>query len=201
MIDLQLFPCVDYFKILANEKNAEIFIYDRFRKMSFHNRFVLAGANGIVHLTIPIKGGREQKKLITEVEIDHSFDWQKKHWRTLVSGYAKAPFFDYYSEEIRTLLFNRENNLTNYNIYILRKICSWLKISVVVNEIGQVFTTDEDYRNTILPRNFQNDAATWKPTYPQVFEDKIGFQPNLSILDLLLNVGPASRDLLVNDTK
>lgn len=197
-IDLQLFPCIDFFKILKREINMQINIYERFRKMSFHNRYVVAGANGIVNLTIPIRGGREQKRLITDVEIDDTSDWQKKHWRTLVSGYAKAPFFDYYSEEIKALIFNEEKSLANFNIFILEKLLNWLNINIVNYNSSSEQAFSREFHNTLLPRNFQKNNLDWKPKYAQVFEDRIGFQPNLSVIDLLFNVGPASSGLLIS---
>jgi hypothetical protein len=165
--------------------------------MSFNNRYVVLGANGLVNLTVPIAGGREQKKLITEIEIDHSTDWQKRHWRTIVSGYSKAPFFEHYLEDVKAMIFNPEKNLFNFNISILGKLYNWLNINYPIDfssEHGK--HVERDYRNKLLPKNFQNDTLNWQPKYEQVFEDRVGFQPNLSILDFLFCAGPRSRFLL-----
>src|SRR3954454_23722404 len=104
VIDLQTFPCINYIRKLILEKHIKLDKYESFQKMSFRNRYVIAGANGIQSLTIPLVGGREQKKLIREVCIDNTTDWKTKHWGSLLSAYSKAPFFEYYSQEIKNLI-------------------------------------------------------------------------------------------------
>jgi hypothetical protein len=197
MVDLQLFPCISYFKLLSHLTYVELNLYDRFRKSSFHNRYVIAGANGLVNLTIPIAGGREQKKAIKEIEIDVTTDWQIKHWRTILSAYSKSPFFDYYSYEVREMVFNPEKKLVGFNIFILEGICKLLNLNVLFQELLDSKEQEEDNDTyNISPKNFQEDTLGPVPKYAQVFEDKIGFQPNLSILDMLFCSGPESRTLL-----
>jgi len=197
-IDNQLFPCIDYIKKLDEYRYVEIFKYDWFRKRSFVNRYVIAGANGLTNLTIPIQGGREQKSLISEVRIDNSANWQTKHWRSITSAYSKAPFFDYYSAEVKSLIYSSETSLFNLNYLILNKVCKWLNLNTVITLTAEnkVVPEELDYRNKILPGNFQNNKENWQPKYAQVFEDRLGFQPNLSILDLLFCEGPNAIELV-----
>ncbi|MCW3111442.1 MAG: hypothetical protein JWQ09_5948 [Segetibacter sp.] len=198
VVEIQLFPCINFIKKLIKHKHIKIEKYERFQKMSFRNRYVIAGANGLTNLTIPVAGGREQKALITEVEIDNTIDWRTKHWRSLTSAYSKAPFFDYYTEEVKAMLFNSEKSLFEINLFILTTLCKLLTINPFIEftEKYESVNEDVDYRNKFLPGNFQAHRDKWQPRYSQVFEDRLGFQPNLSILDLLFCEGPNSIYLL-----
>ena len=203
LVENQLFPPIDYIKKIAEAKHVKIDKYEYFRKATFRNRYVIATANGLSSLTIPVAGGREQKTLITEIEIDSTTDWRIKHWRSLTSAYRKAPFFEYYAEEIKSLLYNTETGLFNFNISILHKLLKLLNINANIDFTTEYssYSADKDFRNKLLPKSFQAEAGGWQPKYSQVFEDRIGFQPNLSILDLLFCGGPNLLNLLEQSIK
>lgn len=199
IIENQYFAPVDTFKKLTVEKHIKIEQYETFQKMSFRNRCVILGANGIASLTIPIEGGREQKALIRDIKINNSEPWQRTHLRSFVSAYNKAPFFEYYISEIEALLNSGEKFLFDLNLKILSFLIKSLNISVKVeltSEYKLKYPDTLDLRNKILPKNFQKDKENPQPKYSQVFEDRWGFQPNLSILDLLFCEGPNAINLL-----
>lgn len=199
VIDNQLFPCIDYIKLLSRNTHIKFEKYDNFKKMSFHNRYIICGANNLINLTIPVIGGREQKTLLREIRIDNSANWQIKHWRSLTSAYGKAPFFEFFSESVKKLLFNREDFLFSFNYNILVWICKTLKVEATLDFTeGFIndYNDDKDFRNYFVPKSFQRDPANWLPRYAQVFEDRAGFQPNLSIIDLIFCEGPNAVHLL-----
>lgn len=199
VIDCQVFPGILYMKSLIHYKHIKIEKYDNFKKMSFRNRYIIPGANGIQNLTVPVAGGREQKVLMKDIRIDNSANWQRNHWRSLVSAYNKAPFFEFYAEDVKSLLFSKEEWLFSFNINIIEWLCKTLKISATIEITGSYidkYKDDADYRNYILPKNFQENTKNAVPHYAQVFEDRLGFQPNLSILDLLFCQGPNAISLL-----
>ena len=203
IIDNQCFPCTEYIKEVTEYKNIELELYDVFKKMSFQNRYIIAGANNLINLTVPIAGGREQKTLMKEVRIDNSTNWQMKHWRSLTSAYNKAPFFEFYSQDVKRLLFSNEEFLFRFNLKVLEWIFIILKIDSAINFTESFIAHYEDatdYRNYFLPRSFQNSTNNFL-SYSQVFENRLGFQPNLSILDLLFCEGPNARHLLNQFTK
>jgi len=198
-IESQLFPCVDYFKNAIQGAHINIEQCEFFQKGSFRNRYVIAGANGLSFLTIPVSGGREQKTLIKEVKIDYSVNWSEKHFRSIRSSYNNSPFYQYYEDEVKDLLFSKEKFLLDLNIKILVWLFKSLKINVILEFTDYFFpflNEGIDLRGTLLPKNFQDNDNNWKPLYPQVFEDRFGFQKNLSILDLLFCIGPNSLSLL-----
>ncbi|MDQ6814508.1 MAG: WbqC family protein [Bacteroidota bacterium] len=203
IVENQCFACFDYFKLLARETHIEIEIDDNFKKSSFHNRYVIAGANGLINLSVPVVGGREQKTNIANVEIDYNSNWSERHWRSIASAYRKAPFFDYYSSQVKEMLFSGERSLLKFNVSNTNILCKLLSISRVINFTSAYRKTYSreiqgvvDYRNRFSPATFQSISNDWQPRYSQVFEDRLGFQPNLSILDLLFCEGPNAKFLL-----
>lgn len=200
VIEIQLFPPIYYFYLLVLNIDIKIEKYEYFQKMSFRNRFTIASANGLIDLTIPLKGGRDQKKIITDILINHDENWQKRHWKTITSAYKKAPFFDLYCEEIKELIFRREETLFDFNIHILYKILNWLNINSLIDFTLAYSSLIKglDYRNKLNPKSYQNGEAFPMRHYSQVFEERIGFQPNLSILDLLFCEGPNAINIIQN---
>lgn len=198
LVENQLFPSVNYFKNLSICKNLLIELCESYQKMSFRNRYVIYGANGLIHLSVPVAGGREQKKIITEVEIDFADNWHVKHWRAILSSYSKAPFFDYYATAVKGLIFSKVKLLSDYNTDALNWCLATLKMQPEIfftSDYKKIYEDVVDYRNIILPKNFQLRMEHLSK-YPQVFEDRFGFQANLSILDLIFNEGPNARHVI-----
>jgi hypothetical protein len=166
--------------------------------MSFRNRSVVAGSNGVVDLSVPLENGRNQRQLMKDVKISHLANWQVQHFRTIESCYSRSPYFEFYRDEVWELLQKKQTFLLDMNLEIL----NWLK--KVLKFTGEISLTGgyekncpenmEDLRNRFLPKNRLEQNAGFK--YIQVFEDRIGFQSNLSILDLLFCCGPETRNLL-----
>lgn len=197
IIENQYFPCVNYSKILFFGTNNRIIISEEYRKMSFRNRCIVAGSNGLVHLSVPLEKGRTQKLPTAEVRISYNQDWQQQHWRTIVSCYNRSPFFEYYAPWLENFFAKKYEYLAEMNQNILEWLASLLKVPApeTMNrpeDVDQV----TDRRDYFLPKNFQQDDRKGDIFYTQVFVDRIGFQPNLSILDLLFCEGPAARGLL-----
>lgn len=162
--------------------------------MSFRNRCIISGSNGLINLTVPLKNGREQKTLITEIKVDDSENWRGQHWKAIVSSYNRSPFFEFYGEGIKKLIFAPNQFLFDHNLKIIEWLDSVLKTGISINfteEYKKEYAENEalDYRDRWLPKNYNDHGEDWQPKYTQVFEDKFGFQPNLSILDLLFCKG------------
>jgi hypothetical protein len=198
LIDNQYFGCVNWTGLLFNETNIKIEQFDCFEKMSFRNRCVILGGNGPIHLSVPIAGGRNKKQLAKEVRIDNKERWQKQHWRTIVSCYGRSPFFEFYSHSVEKFFLKEYSFLWDLNWDILQWLIKMLKVKHnigVSDSYEKVFEGDVvDCRNRWMPKNFQQENAGIR--YKQVFEDKVGFQPNISILDLLFCEGPNAANLL-----
>ena len=201
VIDCQYFGSINYIKILFKYSNILIEQYESYQKMSFRNRCMIAGSNGVINLSVPLENGRSQKGLMKEVKISYSTNWRVQHWRSIESAYNRSPFFEYYREGVWALLEKEETYLLDINL----KILDWLK---KVLKFNPTFCLTDDYRknypievldmrNQFLPKNYQNQPPGF--SYTQVFEDRIGFIANLSILDLLFCYGPAAKSLLIDN--
>ena len=191
--DCQYFSPVIFFKTAVNFSNIKIDVYDYHRKMTYRNRCVVAGANGPIILSVPLEEGRDQKRPVKEVRIAPGTGWQGQHWKTIESCYNRSPWFEFYREELEP--FYRQNWywLADWNMacaeWIFGKLGHKADISrtdsfrAVYGEPGYL-----DWRNKLLPKSIQTDFPD-PVRYKQVFEERLGFIPHLSVLDLLFCEG------------
>jgi len=199
VFELQYFPPLIFFPALYKESYVYIDIYEDYHKMSFRNRCLVAGAQGIISLSVPLLHGRNQHLPMKEVMISDSENWQARHLKSIQSAYNRSPFFEYYKEEVAGLFINSFDRLADWNIHCLnwlRKKMEW-PAEILYTKSTVPFRSEgvDDRRNLVMPKNYIN----WNPAkYRQVFEERTGFFPNLSILDLLFNTGPKSGELLRN---
>lgn len=200
VIDNQYLAAINLFSILNKSSNIIFEQYETYQKMSFRNRCLIAGANGVISLSISLEKGRSQKKLITDVKISNRTNWQEQHWRTIESCYRGSPWFVYYGPELRQFYYRKFEYLFDWNLELFKWAISKLNFPIPV-EIG--FTNNFqhlyddaffiDLRNKILPKNYH--LTPTKP-YQQVFKERTGFIPNLSIIDLLFCEGKRALNYL-----
>jgi hypothetical protein len=191
--DLQYFSSIIYYKELSKFSYCLLDQYDYHRKMSFRNRCTLSGANGTVSLSIPLLGGRNQKTIAKEVKIENKENWQARHWKTIVSCYNKSPWFDHYRDDLNVLYSKNYNYLFDWNVACMKWVCDKMSLKTVISLSESYMktydpTTFEDQRNRYLPATISKITLSAE-RYPQVFEERSGFIPNLSILDKLFCAG------------
>tara|TARA_B110000008_G_scaffold272557_1_gene305483 strand:+ start:88 stop:699 length:612 start_codon:yes stop_codon:yes gene_type:complete len=184
---------VKYYAILLQAKNCSIEHHEHFIKQSIRNRCEIYGANGELRLTIPKERKGSSKTIMSEIKISYKDDWQKLHWNAIKSAYNSSPFFEYYSNELEVFYQEKESNLIIFNN----------KLQEVILDLLQEENNSTPTVEYLHSGNFtdlrNNDFKTEKQEkYDQVFMEKHGFIPNLSILDLLFNFGPESSDYLHN---
>ena len=181
-----------YFYSILNKVSHVIFEqYDNYQKMSFRNRCVVAGPSGAISLSIPLQGGRDQKIISRDVKIANRYNWQDQHWRTILSCYSRAPWFEYFAPRLEKYYRTQYESLTEWNLDLFKLMLSMLELHV---EIGTTENWEDGYdqyeyidlRNQILPRNYKNFLCQ---EYQQFFTEKTGFMSNLSILDILFCKG------------
>lgn len=174
--------------------------YETFQKMSFRNRCLVRGAERVIMLSVPLVGGRDQKEKISAVRIENGQQWQKQHFRSIESCYNKSPFFLHYRESLEALLMKSYPTLWDLDLATIEWVLSKLRLKVGIS-FTEAFQKEAgpgcmDLRNRYSPANRNNFPVE---PYQQVFDD--AFEPNLCILDLLFNLGPAARMYLVNQTQ
>lgn len=185
---------IEYYAYLIQKNICLIEDNEFYIKQSIRNRCNIYGANGILRLTIPKKRDKNLKNIINTVKICYEENWQKKHWKSIESSYNSSPFFQYYKHELLPVFFNKEKLLITYNTNIQNTI-----LKILVNNNNNIQKT-KTYKssgkfNDMRRYNWNNKK---QKEYTQVFMEKHGFIENLSIIDLLFNLGPESIDYLRN---
>ena len=162
-----------------------------FVKQTFRNRAVIATENGTQSLTIPVihDGG---KMAMRDVRISEHGNWRHQHWNAMVSAYRKSPFFDYYADDFAHFYEERDGFLLDFNLRLHAVISELLGIEKGVKIIDNSHKAVDfiDLRHIAEPKALTNIADYTPQPYYQVFAGRNGFIPNLSIVDLLFNMGP-----------
>lgn len=202
LIELHYLPSIQFFSKLLAYRQIIVEQHENYQKGSYRNRCRIGGANGLQVMSIPLEKGKHQKLPIREVRIAYAQSWHLQHWRSIQSAYANAPFFPYYSEPIQTLFEQKPKFLFQFNRQLFELLCQQLGLGDKYSySTGYLEGTDagmEDLREVISPKDqdYSQDPAFVPATYPQVFTERHGFLPNLSILDLLFCAGPQSLEIL-----
>lgn len=183
-------PSIEYVSLFLKAENASIELFETYQKQSCRTRTNVMTANGIQTLTIPVIKTNGNHTLTKDIEISYKESWQQIHLRCLESAYRKSAYFDYYFPYFEKIYKQKFNTLVELNEFCLKTI---LKIIKVKKDYS--YTTDfekivdeNDYRISLSKGT---NKIEMKPYY-QVFADRHGFIPNLSIVDLLFNEGPNS---------
>ena len=182
-------PPVSYFAALLNAENVWLEACENYVKQSYRNRCRIATANGVETLSIPVESNSGRKNPIRDVRISSHGNWQQTHWRAISSAYMNSPFFEYYQDDFRPFYENKWTFLWDYNFELLTLILQLLNENpkIILTEKYKEPTEDNiDFRDKIHPK--KETISHIKPYY-QVFENKFGFLPDLSIIDLLSNMG------------
>ena len=195
---------VQYFSKFLLKGKIVIEQYDTYAKQTYRNRCLIFGANGTVILTIPVKKKEGQKTLVKDIKIDYDTDWRRLHWRGITSAYNSSPFFEFYRDIFEPFYVKKYNFLVDYCFTLTTEILKQINIKVEpVLSHEYIFTgnksTIPDFRELIHPKTDpKKDDSFHSIVYQQVFSGKWGYIPNLSILDLLFNVGPETLTILKN---
>ncbi|WP_282774447.1 WbqC family protein [Phaeodactylibacter xiamenensis] len=197
LIEAQYLPPVQYFSVLAQVKTVYLEAQEHYQKRSYRNRAYLAGANGPMLLSVPLKKGKHQQMPIHQVKVDYKKPWFGEHWHSIKSAYGKSPFFEFYAEPIEAILRSKPDNLFDLNRALLVQLLRALQLEIDIRQTADYGAVPEgtlDLREAIHPKHPKLDFEPLP--YPQVFQERHGFIPNLSILDLLFCTGPQAPLLL-----
>lgn len=197
---------IQYFSKLLTPDSIIIERYEHFPKQSYRNRCIIYAANGPLTLTVPVTKDKI-KEYTRDIRIDYSTNWQKIHLKSLESAYNSSPFYPYYIDDLKDILNAKDTFLYDLNQKLTETLCSLIGVRPNLSEtddyVSTLPITTLDYRESIHPkaRLYQPDALFEAPEYRQIFVDKHGFFENLSIVDMLFNIGPETKTMLINSLK
>ena len=193
-------------------------VCEHYIKQTYRNRALIATANGVQALSIPVVHV-SSKMPILDVRIDYATPWQRLHWKTLDTAYNGSPYFLYFQDYIRPFYEKKYEFLFDFNLELMQVILKLFgkdfqpqRTSEFIADYSQRKcgepengTADvdkgiqdnskqeeeiDDLRNAIHPKRCRKAGYPFPhPSYTQIFEDRIGFVPNLSIVDYLFNEG------------
>ena len=216
LLQTTYFGPIQWYQKLYRYDHCLIEQYDSFQKQTYRNRCIIATANGMQTLTVPVEHSplsSQFSPIVKDLRISDHNQWRRVHWNALQSAYSESPFFEYYADDLRPFFEQKYEFLLDFNETIRQTICELIDIHPQVEyssqftvhssqfQIADVQPNDElctmnyalkDFRDVINAKHPQPDADFKPKEYWQVFQHKHGFLPNLSILDLLFNMGPES---------
>lgn len=181
---------VQWFQKLNRYDRVLIEQNDNFRKQTYRNRCVIATANGTQALTIPVENTAGGKCLMRDVRVSDHGNWRRLHWNALATAYGDSPFFDYYADDLHPMYVRKYDFLLDFNMEMTRLLCQLLDVRPQV-ELTTAYTAEaeNDFRDVIRPKHPVTDDGFVPRRYYQVHGAARGFIPNLSVLDLLFNMG------------
>lgn len=190
------FPNIAHFVAMVKAKRLVFEYHDNFQKQTYRNRTYIFGANGKLLLNIPVHHTQKNRQLYRNVQVSNMKKWQDIHWKALLSAYSTSPFFEFYKDDLKPLFDVTVNNLMTFNIKSTQFIFECLQL-----DFDYEFTSlyEKSPKDILDCRNLVNCKKEVKrnfDAYTQVFCNKHGYLPNLSILDLLFNEGPNTIDYL-----
>lgn len=199
-----LAPIQYYSKFLADD-TVYIEQHENYQKQSYRNRCTILSANGVIPLSVPIVHSGALKCEIRDICIAEHGNWKHMHWNALVSAYNSTPFFEYYRDDFQPFYEKNFKYLFDFNESFRELICNLIGLDIAnvkyTDEYKSDFT-DSDFRNFIHPKkSWQSDEDFISIPYYQVFQERFGFTPNLSIVDLLFNMGNESLIVLNGSIK
>lgn len=198
LFSLCYFGPISYYKDILSCQKITFENFESWQKQSYRNRMYIDGPNDKLMLNIPIehKGG---KQFYRDIKISYKDNWVNKHWQALKTSYNGSPFFEILGPDILNVLLKKPEYLFELNLELNQLVFQWLNIKIEIDHSQEWKLNPSpliDFREKHHPKKKLDMKFE---VYPQVFKHKADFKPNLSILDLLFNEGPASFGYLIKD--
>ena len=191
---------VEYYAHLMAAGEAWVEVHDHYMKQTYRNRCIIAGPNGRIDLTVPTVKPDTLKCATKDIRISDHGNWRHMHLYALESAYGHTPYYEFYRDDFVPFYERKWDYLVDFNEALQEMICGLIGLEVKVSRTEEYLPEVEglDLREVIHPKRDYAclDASFQVVPYYQVFQERLGFLPNLSVVDLLFNLGPESLILL-----
>lgn len=189
-------PPLQFYREVVRNKTVFLEYYEHFPKQTFRNHCEIYGANGRLKLSVPLSK-RSERTITKDIRIAYDTDWRTLHWRSLQSAYRRSPYFEYYEDDFVGFYEGEKFEfLVDLNEALLNKISELLGLDTPFQKTSSYEKTPLnalDLRSKLETSNYEPETTNG---YYQVFGNKSGFLPNLSIVDLLFNEGRKWREFI-----
>lgn len=209
LLPVAYLPPLEYMVCMISAGETVIELHETYQRQSWRNRCSIYTANGARNLIIPVERPSGNHSRTSEVLVSTHENWRIKHWRSITSAYRNSPFFIYYQDLLAPFFLRPAASpefLWEFNLKVLQSIMEELSIPADISLTKGYEREPEgmtDLRDKLTPKTHrrENPPISHWPVYQQTFTEKHGFIPNLSIADLMFNLGPASNDYLAETAK
>ena len=204
LLSIAYLPPISWMAVALQSGSILLELHETYPKQTFRNRCNIATSSGILSLTIPVKRVNGNHTKTFEIQIDNSKNWQLLHWRSVITAYNKSPFFLFYRDLFEPIFLKKYELLVDFNRELLDVVLYALKIKTIEIRYTSQYEIPPDFqdlRNSFHPKYPHRDVTCNLPRYMQAFEEFHGFLPDLSIIDLLFNLGPDALPYLTNVIK
>lgn len=191
------FPSISHYAAMLQADKITFEADDNFQKQTNRNRMYIYSPNGLQMLNIPVKHSKNERQKFKDVRIENAFGWQKNHFKSLEAAYRTSPFFEFFEDDFRPIFENKHEFMMDLNFQIFDIINDCLGVNLPFTKTEEYFHEVDDKTDFRHLVNGKKDTFT-NESYTQVFGEKHGFLPNLSILDLLFNEGRHAVEYLKN---
>ena len=192
-------PPIEYFAYLMQYEAAFIEQNETYPKQTYRNRSEIFTEKGKTTLSVPVSKVFGNHTRTSQIKINNEENWKIKHWRAIKAAYLSSPYFLYYKDELQAFYYQKHDTLLEFNTALTRTLCNSIGISIELL-LTDTFTLNPentaDLRLSIHPK--KPPTIPNFPNYIQVFNDRHVFIPNLSIIDLIFNLGPETKNYLGN---
>ena len=188
---------ISYYAQLLRCPSATIDVGEMYRKQTLRNRCYIASPNGRMALTIPVVKFVPYHTPMRDIRISDHGNWRHLHWNALQSNYGRTPFFEFYADDFAPFYEKRWEFLVDYNQALQEMI-----MRLIWNgENEELRMKNEEFATALVQEDCNSSFSSLHSSFPpyyQLFSDRNGFLPDLSIVDLLFNMGPESILYLMN---